>query len=214
VTVEDYKGKHSGEECWLFAKGVGLDLFDFNDAGPFRVTINHACHVVPNPTYCCSWHKEDHTRPNCKFFGREGVTVTDIIEDSDIPNGLFFKKHSSTEIGMSYAIYLGASIINIVGVNPDHAYSDNFKIPTQRLKKYLRFERSEATFKNDARIRRNTLNNCLKLAEHYGVEVIEHQVDLPENTLYEQVMRDQSRVPATLVKQYVKRYQKKSKASA
>jgi hypothetical protein len=42
---------------------------------------------------------------------------------------------------------------------------------------------------------------------------VEHQVDLPENTLYEQVMRDQSRVSATLVKQYVKRYQKKSKAS-
>lgn len=181
--VSDLKDKHRGEEAWLFAKGEGLDYFDFNEAGVLRATVNHACHVVPNPTYCFSWHVAEDTDPCCPFYNGEGEKFVDTVENSDIHNDVFFKKHSSLEVAVSYMIYTGISKLHIVGMNPEHGYSQRFSL-TDRMKKYSKcFTRGYRSFNHDKEVRRSTRKNCLALLKKYEVTAVEHTIDLPPSTL-------------------------------
>jgi hypothetical protein len=212
ASISEYKDRHKGEEAWLFAKGLGLDYYDFDTAGSLRATINNACHVVPDPTYCFSWHTEETYKPCCTFFTNEGVEFTSDFREVDIPNGVFFKRHSSVELAVSSLIYMGVVKLHVIGVNPNHCYSKHFPMKEEYIKKMLKFDRSPRSFYNDMVVRGKTLKNSLALLDRYGVEVVLQELDQPEQTFLSFMESIYESLSETDRKKYVRWNKKASKA--
>lgn len=212
ASISDYKNKHQGEEAWLFAKGVGLDEFDFSEAGPLRMTINHACHTVPDTTYCFSLAGAESIQPPCPFFNAGEERFTSQFDEVDLDNNVFFQRHSSSELGASYAIYMGISKLHIVGMNPDHGNSENFPRTDAFIKKMLKFDRSPRSFYNDALVRKKTRSNCVTLASMYDVETVIHESTQPKQTFQSFLESVRGRLSMADRNRYDKWNKKKSKA--
>jgi hypothetical protein len=214
ASISEYKDCHKGEEGWLFSKGVGIDHFDFNEAGPLRFTVNHACYVVPDPTYCLSCHgTELVTEPmpeGCPFLSYPDLDIKTVgdFRHLDIPNEVFFKKHSSSEFAMSFAVYTGVSKIHVIGNNPEHSHSTQFPRTEKYVRRYFKDEQGIRRFEADKHIRRSILSNMLYTAEKYGVEVHVHEVDLPSYTFDDLVQAHRHFVPKDKLKKYDRRTKK------
>jgi len=119
--------KHKGEEAWLFGKGPSLDSFSMEDAGKLRATVNHACFVVPEPTYCFSCFEDyQEIKPpvGCDYITGEGKRIVGEIKDYSI--GDLFLKYSSAELAASYLISCGIAVLHLIGFDPARKYSSQF----------------------------------------------------------------------------------------
>ena len=120
--------KHKGEQAWLFGKGPSLDAFCMDDAGALRATVNHACLVVPDASYCFS-HFEDRqdidTPDGCLLITGESDNIGSNI--SEYEEGDLFMKYSSAELAASYLIACGVSVLHLVGFDPREKYSSHFE---------------------------------------------------------------------------------------
>jgi hypothetical protein len=216
ASISEYKDCHKGEEGWLFSKGIGIEHFDFNEAGPLRFTVNHACYVVPDPTYCLSCHGTEYvTEPmpeGCPFLSMPDLDVKTVGDSRhlDIPNGVFFKKYSSSEFAMSFAVYTGVSKIHMVGNNPEHSHSTQFPRTKDFVLKYLKDENGRLRFEGDKAVRRSLRDNMVASAERFGVEVVEHKVDLPPYTFEDLVEAHRHMIPKAKLFKYDRRIKKKS----
>lgn len=164
MAISVYKDAHKGEEAWLFCKGESLDSFDIDASGYLRATVNEACHFVPNPKYCFTFHA-DHNKAVKAPEGGVLINGKDDKACSEIESyepGMAFIQYSTAELAASYLIAMGVATIHLIGCDPAGGYSKHFPVTQKALT-------DEAST-----VRTILKNNICEMAERAGVTVYDY----------------------------------------
>jgi hypothetical protein len=161
------QNKHKGKEAWLFGKGPSFSKYKTLKPEGVIATINEACYYVDDIDYAFTWFADKKDiRPNTGevIDGSRGYNIRDIKEYSPKKKAIFMYQGTG-ELAVSYLIWMGVKLINLVGIDGVGKYSEEFK---------WGFNDSKMEYANKRRLTiKERMKYMMRLA---GVDCVDHSI--------------------------------------
>jgi hypothetical protein len=165
--------KHKGQEAWLFGKGPSFSKYKTLSPSGVIATINQACYHVKDVDYAFTWFADKKDiRPETGevIDGSRGHNIRDIEEYSPKKKAIYMYQGTG-ELAVSYLIWMGVKLINLVGIDGVGKYSEKFEWTCKKTMEYANRKRL---------LIKERMKHMMNMA---GVECVDHSICCSSSSL-------------------------------